>query len=257
LALAGPIQGRKCHLTNLHWDIDADQIEKEHHIAEVHLMNDLVAAAWGLRRLKPKDLFTLNKGVKESGNQAIIAAGTGLGVAGLCWDGKDHIPLASEGGHVDFAPKDAIDRQLWDYLHKKYGHVSLERVISGPGIEHLYWFLVEKGKHKNILQEEEIPRQVVEQGLTGSKICQETLLWFASLYGAAAGNIALQFLSRGGVYLAGGIAPAILDILKQGGFMKAFADKGRFQELLQKMPVHVVLNENLPLLGALECCLGM
>jgi glucokinase len=256
LALAGPIHNRKCRMTNLKWDIDADQIEKEFRVSKVHLINDLVAAGIGLKRLQPKDLFTLNEGMKVSGNQAVIAAGTGLGMGGLCWDGKNHLPLASEGGHVDFAPRDAIEKQLWEYLHKKYGHVSIERVVSGPGIEHLYWFLVEKGKHKKGLVGEEIPEQVIEQGLSGeSKICQEALLWFATLYGAAAGNAALQFLSVGGIYLAGGIAPKILPILKMGEFMKAFTDKGRFQELLQKIPVHVVLNESLPLLGALELCL--
>ncbi len=256
LALAGPIHDRKCHMTNLNWDIDADQIEKEYRVSKVHLINDLVAAGCGLKHLKPKDIFTLNEGVKVSGNQAIIAAGTGLGMGGLCWDGKNHLPLTSEGGHADFAPRGANDKQLWDYLHKKYGHVSIERVVSGPGLEHLYWFLVERGKHKKGLVGEEIPKQVIEQGLAGeSKICGEALQWFASLYGAAAGNVALQFLSVGGIYLAGGIAPRILSLLKQGEFMKAFADKGRFQELLQKIPVHVVLNESLPLLGALELCL--
>jgi len=164
------------------------------------------------------------------------------------------VPFASEGGHVDFAPQGAKERQFWDYLHKKYGHVSIERVISGPGLEHLYWFLVESGKHKKVLQGEEISRQIIESA-GESAVCGEVLRWFASLYGAAAGNIALQFLSEGGLYLAGGIAPKILSVLKQPEFMKAFVDKGRFKELLQKIPVHVVLNENLPLLGALEHCL--
>jgi glucokinase len=256
LAIAGPIHDRKCRMTNLNWEIDADQLEKQYHISKVHLLNDLVAAGWGLKRLKPEDIFTLNTGVKEPGNKAIMAAGTGLGIGGLCWDGKGHVPLASEGGHADFAPRNASERQFWDYLHKKYGHVSLERVISGPGLEHLYWFLIESGKHRKVLMEEEVPKQVIELGLAEkSTVCQEALQWFASLYGAAAGNIALQFLSREGLYLAGGISPKILKVLKQGAFMKAFVDKGRFQELLLKIPVHVVMNESLPLLGALECCL--
>jgi glucokinase len=256
LALAGPIRDRKCQMTNLDWEIDADRIEKEYPVSKVHLINDLVAAGCGLKQLKPKDIFTLNEGVKVSGNQAIIAAGTGLGIGGLCWDGKNHLPLASEGGHVDFAPRSPSDKQLWDYLHKKYGHVSVERVVSGPGLEHLYWFLVEKGRCKKRLIGEDIPKQVIEQGLSGeSKICQDALQWFSSLYGAAAGNTALQFLSVGGIYLAGGIAPKVLSVLKQGEFMRAFIDKGRFQELLEKIPVHVVLNESLTLLGALELCL--
>ncbi len=251
-ALAGPIQGRKCRMTNLNWEIDADELEKKHRIRSVELMNDLQAAGWGIARLKPQDLVTLNVGVKQPGNQAIIAAGTGLGIGGLYWDGMRHLPFSSEGGHVDFGPRDAFDKQLWDYLHKKYGHVSVERVVSGPGLEHLYWFLVEKGKYKK-MEGEELPRLITEQGLSGeSPICQEALRWFASLYGAAAGNVALQFLAQGGLYLAGGIAPKIIKILQQGEFMKAFMEKGRFQEFLAQIPVHVVLNESLPLLGALE-----
>lgn len=256
LALAGPIYNQKCRMTNLHWEIEADRIEREFRVSKVHLINDLASAGWGLKQLQPKDLYTLNSGEKISGNQAIVSVGTGLGIGGLCWDGKKQHPFASEGGHADFAPQGAIDRELWDYLHKKYGHVSLERVLSGPGLEHLFWFLVEKSKHKNGLTGEEISKQVIEQGLSGeSKICMEALEWFASLYGVAAGNVALQFLSVGGLYLAGGIAHKILPVLKQGNFMKSFVNKGRFQQLLEKIPVQVVLNESLPLLGALEFCL--
>lgn len=254
-ALAGPVDGRKCQMTNLKWNIDADQIEKEFGISSVALINDLVASGWGLKHLTPSDLFTLHPGVQKAGNQVIVAAGTGLGVGGLCWDGKETIPFASEGGHADFAAQSALERQLWDYLHKKYGHVSIERVISGSGLEHLYWFLVEKGRHKQILQGEEIPRQIIEQGLSGeSTLCQEAVRWFAELYGAVAGNIALQFLPHAGLYLAGGIAPKILPVLKQGGFMQSFINKGRFNKLLETIPVHVVLNESLPLLGALTIC---
>lgn len=247
-AIAGPTDGRTCRMTNLKWDIDAAQLEKEFRISNIKLVNDLVASGWGLKRLQPSDFFTLNEGAKKSGNQAILAAGTGLGIGGVCWDGKEMIPFASEGGHADFAPHGIPERQLWDYLHKKYGHVSIERVVSGQGLEHLYWFLVEKGKIKKVFEDEEIPQQIIEKGSS------DILEWFASLYGTVAGNIALQFLSEGGVYLAGGISPKILPVLNKGGFMKAFVDKGRFQELLQKIPVHVVLNQSLPLLGALELC---
>lgn len=254
LAIAGPIRGRKVRMTNLSWEIDADQLEKKHRISKVDLINDVEASGWGIRSLKPQDLLTLNRGGSQPGNRAVIAAGTGLGISGLYWDGKEHLPFASEGGHIDFAPRDAADKQLWDYLHKKYGHVSLERVVSGPGLEHLYWFLVEKGKAKSLLEGEEIPKLVVERGLAGDSLCQEVLRWFATLYGSAAGNIALQFLSHGGVYLAGGIAPKMAKVLQQGEFLKAFVDKGRMQEVLQQIPVHVVLNESLPLMGALEYC---
>jgi glucokinase len=253
LALAGPVHDRKCRMTNVAWEIDAGELEKRHRISSVHLMNDLEAASWGLCRLKPQDLVTLNVGSKQQGNQAVIAAGTGLGVGGLYWDGKRHLPFPSEGGHVEFGPRNGFDKQFWDYLHKKYGHVSVERVVSGPGIEHLYWFLVETGKHKKHLEGEELPRLIIEDGLAGkSPVCQEVLRWFVSFYGAASGNIALQFLCRGGLYLAGGIAPKIIKLLEQEEFMKAFVDKGRFQKLLEQIPVHVVLNESLQLLGALE-----
>jgi glucokinase len=251
--IAGPVSGRQCKMTNLHWEIDAAELEKTHRIGKVVLLNDLEASGWGIKRLKPADLVTLNKGVKQDGNQVVVAAGTGFGVAGLYWDGKRHHPFATEGGHSDFGFQ--TDLPFCEYLRKKYGHVSVERVVSGPGLEHLYWFLVETGKHKNIFEGEEIPRLIVEQGLSGkSPLCQEALGQFAAFYGAAAGNAALQYLSRGGIYLAGGLAPRIVKVLQQGEFMRAFSAKGRFQELLLQMPVHIVLNEALPLLGALECC---
>jgi glucokinase len=250
--VAGPIHARKCRMTNLHWEIDADELQKQHRIPRIELLNDLEAAGWGVSALKPEDIVTLNPGTKQTGNRAVVAAGTGLGVAGLYWDGKHHHPFASEGGHAEFGPRDLSDKQLWDYLHKKYGHVSIERVVSGPGLEHLYWFLVEKGKQKEHLQGEDLSRLIIEKGVSGqSAICQEAVRWFAALYGATAGNIALQFLTRGGLYLAGGIAPHLLKVLKQGEFMRAFADKGRFKDLLMQIPVHVVMNESLPLLGAL------
>ncbi len=226
LALAGPVEDRMCQMTNLSWKIDAAALEKRHKIPRVDLLNDLEAAGWGLRRLGPQDLETLNVGRKQSGNQAILAAGTGLGMAGLYWDGKRHHPFASEGGHADFAPRDAQERELWQYLHEKFGHVSVEHVVSGMGVKQLYNF---RGNQS-----------------------PEVLEWFATLYGAAAGNVALQFLTRGGLYLAGGIAPKIVKELQNGGFMKAFVDKGRFESLLKQIPVHVVLNESLPLLGAWE-----
>jgi glucokinase len=252
-AIAGPIKEQTCKITNLNWTIDASELKKHHSIREVHLLNDLEAAARGVQMLKSKELVTLNEGKKQKGNRAVIAAGTGLGIGGLFWDGNYHHAFGTEAGHVDFAPKDLQERELWDYLHKKYGHVSMERVVSGPGLEHLYWFLVEKNKIANVLEGEEIPKLIVERGDL-SPICEEALNWFASLYASAAGNVALQYMAVNGLYIGGGIAPKILKYLQRKEFMLAFSNKGRFQELLLDIPVHVVLNENLPLLGALSYC---
>lgn len=240
-AIAGPIRDQTCKMTNLNWTIEANKISKK--IEQAHLLNDIKAAGLGLPLLQPGDLVTLNRGTVQKGTQAIIAAGTGLGIGAVLSNGQT---LSTEAGHVDFAPRDLQDRQLWDYLHKKYGHVSVERVVSGPGLEHLYWFLVEKKNSDHVLEGEEIPKLIVKND------CQEVLLWFASLYGSAVGNVALQYLALGGVYLAGGVAPKILKYLQAQEFMRGYLDKGRFAELLQQIPIHVVLNEQLPLLGALR-----
>lgn len=243
--VAGPVQEGKSHVTNLPWKIDAKAISSSFKIPHVWLINDLEALAWGVGVLPENDFATLNVGKLKKGNRAVIAAGTGLGQAGLYWDGKKHHPFACEGGHADFAPRDAKEVEFWSYLHKKYGHVSYERVISGPGIEHLYWFLLEKKVIREKLQGEDLPRLIAQ------KKTPEVLEWFASLYGGESGNLALKFLAVGGIFIGGGIAPHILPFLKKE-FMHAFTNKGRFQEMLSEIPVKVVLNEKAALLGAAE-----
>lgn len=228
LAVAGPVTNRQCQMTNTDWRIDANHLEKQHQIPQVALLNDLLAAGWGLNRLKPQDLVTLNRGKRGPGNQAIVSAGTGLGIVGLYWDGKHHYPFASEGGHADFAPRNETEKKFWNHLHQQFGHVSIERAVSGKGFEHLCNFLRKDAQDPIVLTQ------------------------FASLYGAVAGNVALQFLTTGGLYLAGGMPPKLLKTLQEGDFMNAFLDKGRFQTLLTNIPVEVVLNESLPLLGAWE-----
>jgi len=251
--VAGPVRDGHCKTTNLPWVIDAKELSSELKISHVSLINDLEATAWGIRCLKPNEFITLNEGTLQKGNQAVIAAGTGLGEAGLYWDGNEHRPFSCEGGHTDFAPSNEQEIALWQYLKKKYGHVSYERVLSGPGLEHLFWFLVENKNRKERLEGEEIPRLITEKGLSGeSKTCGEVLDWFASLYGAEAGNLALKFLAVGGVFIGGGIVPKIIEVLQQGSFMKAFTGKGRFDVLLKSIPVKVILNENTALLGAAE-----
>lgn len=245
--VAGPVENNRCQATNLPWTIDAQDFD----IKNVWLINDLVATAWGIGSLKPEELATLNPGKPREGHRAVLAAGTGLGMAGLFWDGKQHHPFPSEGGHVDFAPRDETEKQLWIYLKKKYGHVSYERIVSGPGLEHLYWFYLESGRTHEKLDEEDVPAVVTHKAVQGeSKACREIVEWFCSIYGSAAGNLALQFLALGGIYIGGGMAPKILPLLKEGFFMRGFKEKGRFQELLTSIPVHVILNENAALLGA-------
>jgi len=251
--VAGPVHEGRCRTTNLPWLIEESRLSAALSIPHVRLINDLEATAWGIRRLKPDEFAVLNKGKVQNGNRAVIAAGTGLGEAGLYWDGKQHYPFPCEGGHVDFAPRDDSEIELWRYLKKKYGHVSYERLLSGPGLEHIFWFMVETGRRREKMDVAELPRQITEKGVSGeSKLCREVLDMFCSIYGAAAGNLALKFLALGGIYLGGGIAPRIVTILQEGMFLRAFSSKGRFEQLLNSIPVKVILNDNAALLGAAE-----
>ncbi len=262
--VAGPVEEGRCRATNLAWVVDSRELAEDLKLKKVFLINDLEANAYGLRALGPKELFILNPGKKQTGHGALIAAGTGLGEAGLFWNGKEFIPIPSEGGHSDFSPRDDLEIELWHDLRNRFGHVSFERVLSGPGIYNLYRFLIDSGKEKEspevkkLLEKELQPKVITEAALKKScKACMRTLTWFVSLYGGEAGNLALKFLALGGVYIGGGIAPKILPYLKEGPFMQAFCAKGRFSALLSSMPVRIVLNENTALLGALEYAVAM
>lgn len=258
--VAGLIKEGRCRLTNLPWVVDATEISKKYKIPLVWLVNDLEANAYGLRCLDVKEFYTINEGdPKAVGNAALIAAGTGLGEAGLYWNGIKHLPFACEGGHCSFAPDNELEVQLLFYLKKEFPHVSYERILSGSGLYQLYRFLIETGLEK---EKKEIaaemrktdPAKVIsEHALKEScPACVRALNWFVSIYGSEAGNWALKMLSKGGVYIGGGIAPKILDVLKKGGFMSSFISKGRFAPLLSAMSVRVILNENTALLGAAE-----
>ena len=254
LGIAGPIRNGRCQATNLPWVIDAKEIEKETKIPTVCLINDLEANAWGLRCLQPKELCTLNEGVATEGNAALIAAGTGLGEAGLYWNGKSHSPFACEGGHADFAPRNEEEIELWRYVHAQFSHVSYERLLSGAGLYLIYRFLVETGREKeNLLVEKDPEPQRVIGVLAVKQACSTSLhavQLFCSIYGAEAGNLALKMLSVNGIYIGGGIAPKLLPVLQSGVFLQSFMAKGRFDDLLSQMPIHVVRNENTALLGA-------
>jgi glucokinase len=257
--IAGPVVDGQVKTLNLPWVVDAAKIAQLCKLDSVALLNDLEAAAYGIFTLGPDELFTLNEGVSgRRGNKVLIAAGTGLGEATLYDDGRDYHPSASEGGHGDFGPTDETQIDLLRYLMKEFGHVSYERVVSGPGIANIYGFLRDSGRleepdwlKQKISAAEDASVVISQEGLAGrSAICVQALNLFVSVYGAEAGNLALRGKASGGVYIGGGIAPKILPKLKDGIFMRAFLDKGRYRELLAAMPVRVILNDQAALQGA-------
>jgi len=256
--IAGPVRDGRSKTTNLPWVVDGRRLARDLGIAEVSLLNDLEANAYGIAVLAASDFLVLNEGnPKAVGNAAVISAGTGLGEAGLYWDGEKHHPFASEGGHADFAPGNELEIALFQYLSKRYGRVSWERVLSGPGLVNIYQFLCEyrQAETPTWLDEEmrtgDPGSAISDAGLTGKcHICAEALDIFVRLYGAEAGNLALKVMAMGGMYLGGGIAPKIAEKLKGPDFMQAFLDKGRMRNMLEEIPIKVILNDRAALLGA-------
>ncbi len=256
--VAGPVLNNVCRTTNLPWIIDGKKIAQHLQIKKARLLNDVEATAYGLMELQPEELESLNPSVpgQTSGTRALIAAGTGLGEAILFWEGNRYHVHPSEGGHSNFSPNSDIEIELLRYLRASYLHVSYERVLSGPGIHTIYQFLRDTQKNEPTWFAERLPTGdpsalIAEAALTGKpEICAQALKLFISIYGTEAGNLALTTLAIGGVYIGGGIAPKILPILRDGTFMKAFADKGRYKGLMGKIPVHVILNSQTALLGA-------
>jgi glucokinase len=257
--IAGPVVDGRVKTTNLPWIIDTEELRRTLKLDAVHLLNDLEASAYGLCTLEEDEFFTLNEGkMRQAGNKALIAAGTGLGQAILFDDGHHFRPLASEGGHADFAPRDELEIELFRYLMGRFGHVSYERVLSGPGLFNIYRFLKEsRGMEEPAWLAERFasgddPGAIVSQAALAkeAEISVKALDMFVSIYGAEAGNMALRAKSVRGLYVGGGIAPKILDKLKDGVFMHAFVDKGRYTDLLAATPVQVVLNQQAALRGA-------
>jgi glucokinase len=256
--IAGPVKNGRCEATNLPWVVDSKTVAKRLRLKRVGLINDLEANAYGITVLQSKDFVILNKGVRNaSGNMAVISAGTGLGEAGFFWDGERHHPFPSEGGHVDFAPRNRLEIELLDHLMGHYRRVSYERLVSGPGLVHVYRFLRDTGKGTEPTWLAEQMRHgdpapiISQQAIEGkSLLCLQALEIFVSLYGAEAGNLALKLMATGGVYLGGGIAPKIISKLKEPEFMNAFTAKGRMRPLLQDIPVRVIMNPKTALLGA-------
>jgi glucokinase len=255
--VAGPVQGRVVHTTNLPWFIEADVLQQRFGFDACGLLNDLEATAYGLPALGAEDMLSLQQGEPDaSGNAAVIAAGTGLGEAGLFWDGRQHHPYATEGGHASFSPQNDLEMDLLRFLQKRYGHVSWERVVSGMGLVDLHDFLrsFRKSAVPPWLGEEmrvgDSASAISRAAMAGSDdICIETMDLFVHMYGAEAGNFALKAMSRGGMYVGGGIAPKILPLLQRGTFVEAFLAKGRMRHVLEAMPLHVILNDRTALYG--------
>jgi glucokinase len=256
--IAGPVVDGRVKTPNLPWVVDARELADELGLAAAALLNDLEAKAYGVAALTASDLVTLNAGAPgAAGNAAVIAAGTGLGEAGLYWDGQRHRPFAAEGGHADFAPRNPMEIELLRYLLQTHKHVSYERVLSGPGLHNIYKFLRDTGWGKETAAVVEAmhsrdPAAVISQaGLDGScRLCLRALDLFVAIYGAAAGNLALKVMARAGVYIGGGIAPKILAQLRGPAFMDAFTAKGRLKSLCESIPVRVILNPKTALLGS-------
>lgn len=256
--IAGPVRNGKVQLTNLSWTVEATELAAELSLGSASLINNLEANGHGISELTAADLHTLNEGECDpSGNAAIISAGTGLGEAGMFWDGKCHQTFASEGGHADFAPQTKLDAELFAWLHDRFHHVSWEKVLSGPGLYNIYEFLRETGRGEETASVAEAmkhtdPSMVIsEAAINGTSLrCAAALDLFVTYYGAEAGNLALKLMSMGGVYIGGGIAPKILARLEQENFMASFTGKGRMRSLLAAMPIKVILNPKTALLGA-------
>lgn len=265
--VAGPVIAGRAITTNLPWrDLEVSQLGTHCGTDQVVLLNDLEAAAYGMLVLPGEDIVQLNPGVEadRSGNMAVVAAGTGLGEALLVWDGTRHLAVATEGGHVDFPPRTDEEIELLRFLRPEFGRVSSERILAGPGLHNVYRFArqhdgePEPGWLTERMAKED-PSAVVSQVALekGDPICERALDLFVSLYGAEAGNMALKVLAVAGVWVGGGIAPKILPALQTGTFMEAFDSKGRFRELMQRIPVRVATNPAAPLLGAAHRAAGL
>jgi glucokinase len=259
----GPVLDNATETTNLAWTIDGAGVARETGIPGVLLLNDLVATAEGIQLLTEDEVATLQPGAARSegahGNRVLIAAGTGLGMCLLPWTEGGWVPVPSEGGHADFAPRNEDEINLLRHLQARLGgRVSIERVVSGPGLFHIYEFLRDAGRTpespevRAALDAGDDPVPVIgASGLTHRcGLCSRSLDLFAEAYGAAAGNLALVGTATGGVYVGGGVAPKLLPRLEEGGFLRAFLDKGRFADFVRDIPVRVILNQKTAMYGA-------
>jgi glucokinase len=256
--IAGPVVDDAVKTTNLPWHIERGALSEELGGAPVVLMNDLESTAYGALFLDAGELLTLNAGVPRPGHRAVIAAGTGLGQGLLHWDGATHHPVATEGGHADFAPRTSLEDDLLRFLRTRFGaHVSYERVLSGPGLHNVFQFLDEAlgrpiAPDVRTRMTREDPSAVIgETAVAGTcATCREAVDLFLDAYGAQAGNLALTAMATGGVYVGGGIVTKLAPLVPQSSFMRAFVAKGRYEDLMRQIPVAVIMNAKTALIGA-------
>ena len=257
--VAGPVRSGRSKISNLPWIIDSRELAGQLNLNTVGLLNDLEAYAYGIDALDSTDFVALSEGSEDAeGNRAVISAQTGLGVAGLYWDGFRHHPFPCEGGHADFAPKDQLQMELLAYLQKKHGRVSCERILSGPGIRNIYDFLRDERKadepdwlRDQLAAAPDAPALISQLAMEGkAAICDQALTLFVSIFGAETGNCALHFMTTGGMFIGGSIAAKNVTRMKDPIFMQSFIDKGRMQALLRDVPVKIVLNDDCGLIGA-------
>jgi glucokinase len=258
IGVAGPIIHGKAEITNLSWEIDIESIRKETGIKEIHLLNDLEATAYGLAALTTEDIITLQQGdASVKGNIAIIAPGTGLGEAGLYWDGKSYYPFPTEGGHCDFCPRTDLDIDLLHFLQKKYGVVSWEKAVAGPGIHDIYIFLrgirnLEEPVWLADALKKDDPSAVISHAAVNNKdaVCVEAMEIFVRYLARESSNLVLKMRATGGLFLAGGIPAKIAPLLQKENYYKNYLDCDRMQNLLQQVPIHIITNDKTAMMGA-------
>jgi glucokinase len=256
--IAGPVEDGQCRATNIPWQVSEKNLGNTFSWPHVRLINDVGAMGSATHVLKKEELFVLQKGEPhKDGVRGVVAPGTGLGMSLMVKIKDTYLTLSSEGGHMDFAPNCEEEAELWSYVHKALGHVSLERILSGQGLVNVYrWLIAKKELEKPEWPEEkmrpETSAQVISEAALSGKdfLCCKALELFVSALGAAAGNVALIGLTYVGIYLGGGIVPKILPFLKKDNFLRSFSDKGRFRKLLETIPVYVILNDQAALIGA-------
>jgi glucokinase len=260
LAVAGPVDGDNASLTNLPWRINAPSLAARYNLHAARIINDFEGVGHGLVHLAPDELLSLQAGERHAqGARVAVGAGTGLGGVVLTYGADRYHVHPTEAGHADFAPNDTLQDELLAWLRSELGHVSYERILSGSGLTRVFRFLMEcgYGMPSTALQQavdgEDAASVISTLGLQGrDPLAARALDVFVQVYGAFAGNMALAMLARGGVYIAGGIAPKIADKMTDGRFLEAFLNKGRFRDVLAKIPVDVVMNSAVGLYGALE-----